>query len=238
MGALLFFCCFLFGAYLLGGVWAALGIVVLFTAVLCYEVKKAGKEQENTQQHFDEAISKLYSEDSVILDTETTGFSQSSEIIEICITDTVGNVLLSTLVKPKRKMRADNKAVAVHGITNEMLADAPKWPEIHEQVAGLLAGKNVIIYNAEFDSRLLAQTAAKYGLQLPEFKTECAMVLYGFWAGEKNQYGNGFKRHKLSSAAERLGVEINGHSHRAETDCLTVAMILKKMKELPVLPRR
>lgn len=238
MGALLFFCCFLFGAYLIGGAWAALGVVVLFTAGLCYAVKKAEKEHEKIQRHFDEAMSELYSEDSIILDTETTGLSQSSEIIDICITDVMGNALLSTLVKPKRKMRADNKAVAVHGITNEMLADAPKWPEIHEQVADLLAGKNIIIYNAEFDSRLLEQTAVKYGLTLPEFKTECAMGLYGFWAGEKNQYGNGFKRHKLLSAAERLGVEIDGQPHRAETDCRIVAMILKKMKELPVLPRR
>ncbi|EXE21569.1 3'-5' exonuclease family protein, partial [Acinetobacter baumannii 1525283] len=123
-------------------------------------LKSQGNETSNiqTQQisaEFRNLIDELLDHRCVILDTETTGLNNTAEIVEISLIDSNGNVLLDTLVKPKRKMRADNKAVAIHGITNEMLENAPKWDEIHDTFCNLIRGKRVVIYNAKYDVRLL-----------------------------------------------------------------------------------
>ena len=56
------------------------------------------------------------------LDTETTGLHNSAEVIELGIVDDDGNVLFDELVRPRGKI--DPAAGRVHGITQEMLADA------------------------------------------------------------------------------------------------------------------
>jgi DNA polymerase-3 subunit epsilon len=45
--------------------------------------------------------------------------------------------LLNTLVKPKRRW-IPKEAQAIHGITNAMVAEAPKWQDVHEQVIKIL----------------------------------------------------------------------------------------------------
>jgi len=206
---------------------------VLLQAVSRYEDKlNLDKKRSLAKKSFEKLFSTLLTEDTVILDTETTGLSKSSEIVEISIIDIYGNVLLDTLVKPKRKIRSDNKAVAIHGITNEMLIAAPQWKDIHEQVCSIVSGKNVVIYNAEFDLRLMEQTAKKYDLTMPDIYAECLMMVYGAWDGTPSKY-NGFKWHKLTDAAKTLGVTIVGKPHRSLTDCKTTLGVLKKMNEKP-----
>ena len=197
------------------------------------------KKRSRIKKSFDTFFNTLLTEDTVILDTETTGLSKSSEIVEISIIDIHGNVLLDTLVRPKRKIRSDNKATAIHGITNDMLVSAPQWKDIHEQVCSILHGKNVVIYNAEFDLRLMEQTAEKYGLTMPGINAECLMMTYGAWDGTPSKY-KGFKWHKLADAAKALGVAVDGQTHRSLTDCKTTLGVLKKMHEnsSPVLNKK
>ena len=45
-------------------------------------------------------------------------------------------------------------AIAIHGITDEMVKDAPNFCEVYPQIVAALAGKEVLIYNANFDIRI------------------------------------------------------------------------------------
>lgn len=165
----------------------------------------------------------------LILDTETTGLGDDDEIVEITIIDTTGKPLLNTLVKPSKPIPAE--ATAIHSITNEMVKDAPTWPEISPQLCSLISGRNIAIYNADYDIRLLEQTDRIWkvtpNLSAPT-QTVCVMQEYAEFYGQRSERG-GYKWQKLTAAAEQQGVKIEGTPHRALSDCLTTLGVLKAM---------
>jgi DNA polymerase-3 subunit epsilon len=59
----------------------------------------------------------------IILDVKTTGLDGDSEIVEIAIIDLDENPLFETLIKPVSLI--PEEATAIHGITNEMVENAP-----------------------------------------------------------------------------------------------------------------
>ncbi len=70
------------------------------------------------------------------------------------------------------------KLTALHGISNAMVAEAPQFWEIHEQLSTELTGKVLIAYSAEYDARMIRQTCELY--KLPPLAAEwlCAMKMY------------------------------------------------------------
>ncbi len=165
----------------------------------------------------------------LVLDTETTGLDDKAEIIEIAVIDATGKVLLNTLVKPSKPIPAE--ATAIHGITDEMVKDAPTWPEVNPQLCSLISGKTIAIYNAEYDLRLLEQTDRIWKVT-PKISVTpqivCAMHEYAEFYGQKSDRG-GYKWQKLTAAAEQQGVIIEGTPHRALYDCLTTLGVIKAM---------
>lgn len=174
---------------------------------------------------------KWLKDNSLILDTETTGLGDDAEIIEISIIDCTGKILLDTLVKPLKAIPAE--VTAIHGITNEMVADAPPWRDIHYQFMTLTNDRTLLIYNALFDSRLIFQTAAANNCPVPEkkyiFDAECVMESYAKYYGQWDQKRNKFKWQRLSNAAEQQGVVIDGVAHRALADCKTTLGVIRAM---------
>jgi len=91
----------------------------------------------------------------VVLDTETTGLSvkDGHRIVEI------GCVELENLIpnsnkfhcylNPERKV--SEKALEVHGYTDEFLADKKKFIDIADEFLSFIKDKKLIIHNAEFD---------------------------------------------------------------------------------------
>ena len=66
----------------------------------------------------------------------------------------------------------------VHGLTRTKLRSmgARPWSDVHPELAELLRGAGaVLIWNAEYDRRLLDQTAERHGLTLPSAPWRCAM---------------------------------------------------------------
>ena len=171
---------------------------------------------------------------ALILDTETTGLDDDAEVVELAVIDCTGAVLLDTLVRPSGPVPAE--AAAIHGITDAMLAEAPTWSEIHARFCGLVEGRQVVIYNHEFDVRVINQTARRYGLQAPQgfdlaldgSAVHCAMQAYaefrGEWSAEKGRY----RWQKLSAAAEQQGVTVT-NAHRALGDCLMTLGVVRAM---------
>ena len=91
----------------------------------------------------------------IVLDTETTGLSvkDGHRIVEIgCIE--LDNLIPTNnkfhyYLNPERKV--SEKALEVHGYTDEFLANQKKFSEIGEQFLEFIKDKRLIIHNAEFD---------------------------------------------------------------------------------------
>jgi DNA polymerase-3 subunit epsilon len=91
----------------------------------------------------------------VILDTETTGLSvrEGHRIVEI------GCIELENLIPTKKQFhcylnperKVSEKALEVHGYTDDFLSKQKKFREIVEEFLDFINGKKLIIHNAEFD---------------------------------------------------------------------------------------
>ena len=91
----------------------------------------------------------------VVLDTETTGLSvkDGHRIVEI------GCVELENLIPTKKQFhcylnperKVSEKALAVHGYTDEFLSDKMKFKDIVDEFLNFIKDKQLIIHNAEFD---------------------------------------------------------------------------------------
>jgi DNA polymerase-3 subunit epsilon len=174
--------------------------------------------ESDREQVVDWARDLLRRSDWVILDTETTGTSESDEIIQIAILSYDGTVLLDTLVKPTQHIPFES--TTIHGITDDDVTTAPTFSKVYEKVQSVIQGKTIVIYNAQFDVRLIRQSLAKYNL-LPlglDFdRVDCAMLMYSAWVGEQWPYG-GYKWQKLESG-----------DHIALGDCRATLALVKKM---------
>lgn len=167
----------------------------------------------------------------LILDTETTGLGDKAEICSIAIIDEHGKTLLDTLVRPVRGIPAD--ATRIHGITNEHVNSARGWLKLNEQVWDLLYGRDVIVYNADYDFRLLVQTEkACDPFAVSDWSTisrVCAMNAYAEHVGDWNEYHDNYKWHKLTDAARAAGFRLpeGMNAHSAAADCLMTLAVCR-----------
>ena len=103
----------------------------------------------------------------VVLDTETTGISvkEGHRIVEI------GCIELENLIPTKNKFhcylnpekKVSEKALEVHGYTDEFLSTKEKFSDIADQFLEFIKDKRLIIHNAEFDLGHLNNELAIFG---------------------------------------------------------------------------
>ena len=165
----------------------------------------------------------------VILDTETTGLEKPAEICDIAILDRDGRILLNTLVQPR--FHIPPAAERVHGITNEMVKDAPFWPEVRAQVLEETAGRDVIVYNATYDRKLMHWSDENWGSNRYDYKAEaeyhCAMLAYAEYWGEVHLHYGSYIWQKLGTALAQQQIEFPAYYHRALFDCLATLLLVK-----------
>ncbi len=182
------------------------------------------------------SLQPIYLYNAVILDTETTGLRHYDEICEIAVIDAItAEPILNTLIKPIRKISED--AIKIHCITNQLVADAPAYPEIHEQLMTIFKEKEIIIYNADFDTRMIQQTASHYGLLTNNLHkpVSCAMKWYAKFYGQWDAYRADFKWQKLSNAARQQYLHTNLKAHRAQADCLITQQLIHAVNRKIIL---
>lgn len=166
----------------------------------------------------------------VVLDTETTGLDERAEICQIAIIDSAGKVLLDTLVKPQNPI--PSQATRVHGITNAMVKDSPNFINVAQAVWDACQGKTVIVYNADYDFRLLAQSEyACEPIAVSDWHTlkrECAMLKFAKLYGEWSDYRGDWKWQTLTTAARHYMLPVQG-AHSALGDCQMTLALVKAM---------
>lgn len=103
----------------------------------------------------------------VVLDTETTGldYRKGHRIIEIGCVELINRQVTQrrfhVYVNPE--FAIDAGAQAVHGISNEMLADKPRFADIAADFIDFVSDAELLIHNAEFDRGFLDNEFALLG---------------------------------------------------------------------------
>ncbi|MCW5897996.1 MAG: 3'-5' exonuclease [Flavobacteriales bacterium] len=115
------------------------------------------------------------------------------------------------LIKPPQWPYFSPWNIAVHGITPQDVADAPRWRDIWNEVSELLHGKVVVAHNAAFDMTVLRSTLTSHALQPPTFQYFCSVSMARrVWPGHRS-YGLGpmcafhgipLKHHRAGNDAE------------------------------------
>ncbi|ECC3917813.1 3'-5' exonuclease [Salmonella enterica subsp. diarizonae] len=168
------------------------------------------------------------SQDPVFLDTETTGLDTGAQALEIGLVNACGDLIYETRLKPT--VSIDPAAAAVHGISEAMLVDAPAWPDIAQQLQHHISRRPLVIFNADFDMRILKQTAAAHNDPsnwLDTLTVYCAMRLAAGYYGPTNRYGT----ISLASAASQAGLNWSGRAHSAVADAVMTAGVVRDIAE-------
>lgn len=162
----------------------------------------------------------------IILDTETTGLDhKSEEIIEIAAVKLVGAEVVETfesLVKPSTPIR--NSSYKIHGISEEMVAEAPSMPEVLPRFLDFVQDYTYVAHNALFDYSFVNE-AMKRHLDR-KFKNPRIDTLDMYRSVFPDEASHG-----LSSLLNRFGFESHV-DHRALSDALGLAQVYPKLRVL------
>ena len=117
----------------------------------------------------------------IVLDTETTGISikEGHRIVEIGCIEFENliptNNKFHCYLNPERKV--SEKALEVHGYTDEFLATQKKFCDIGEQFLEFIKNKRLIIHNADFDLGHLNNELALLGKKKIENEIVDTLIL-------------------------------------------------------------
>jgi DNA polymerase-3 subunit epsilon len=146
-----------------------------------------------------------------IVDLETTGGDPSSdritEIAVILVDGLQPRAQWSTLVNPECAMRGEIQALT--GITSEMVASAPRFSQLADELAERLAGRLFVAHNARFDYGFLRRAFDRCGRRF-QARTLCSVRLSRRLYPEQ-------ARHDLDSVIARHGIACS-QRHRALPD--------------------
>ena len=171
----------------------------------------------------------------VCVDLEATGvWPGHDRIVQIAAASIFPDGSVSTwssLVNPEQPMPP--AALAIHGITDAMVASAPTFAQLAQTVGALLSECDLTGYNvARFDRRLLAAEFRRAGVEDP---TVGAFVIDAYTIFVRQE------PRSLDGALRFYGVEA-GQAHRQAHDAssdvgATVAVLAAQLNTYPDLPK-
>jgi DNA polymerase III subunit epsilon len=165
---------------------------------------------------------------AIYFDTETTGINCAKDrIIEIAAYDPTLNRAFQSFVNPK--MPIPKEAIAIHGIRDEMVADAPNFAEAGAAFAAFCEGEVALVAhnNEQFDSLFLKHESERHQLTLPKWP----MIDSLKWA---RKYRPDLPRHSLQFLRQIYGIAEN-RAHRALDDVITLYQVFTLMiDDLPL----
>ncbi len=153
-----------------------------------------------------------------IVDIESTGSPVSTNgITEIAIVLHNGQEVegyYETLINPE--VEIPPYVVRLTSITNEMVATAPLFKDVAEQIHTLLKGRTFVAHNVDFDYNYLKYFLEKNGYNYNE-KRLCTFKL------SKKAFPN-LPKHGLGSLSVELNIQLENH-HRAGADAMATTKI-------------
>lgn len=159
-----------------------------------------------------------------IVDIETTGgYASGSGITEIAILIHDGQQVIerySSLVNPNQSIPLSIQAFT--GITNEMVALSPAFPELATHIYGLLAGRIFVAHNVNFDYSFIKHhlAAAGYHLDVPKL---CTVRM-------SRKLRPGLPSYSLGRLCDALGIPLSNR-HRAGGDADATAILFGQLMQ-------
>ena len=115
----------------------------------CYSAEMAVRRIEGDAHraaHYEKDRAKI-----LFFDLELTGFYDRDEILSITIIDGFGELVMDTLVRPTHTKKW-KKTEKIHGITPEMVTDAPTLAELTPRIKEIFAAaEHIIAYGVSTD---------------------------------------------------------------------------------------
>ncbi|MBF6436800.1 TerD family protein [Nocardia cyriacigeorgica] len=157
-----------------------------------------------------------------VVDVETSGLRATADrvlSVAALTLDRDGRVAheFHTLVDPG----CDPGPVHVHGLTRELLAGAPRFEHISQQLSQLLAGRIMVAHNAGFDYGFLAGEFGRVGGSLPVERRLCTLALARRVEPPTPDY-------RLSTLATYYGVR-QSRAHDALDDARVLAGVVRSL---------
>jgi len=156
-----------------------------------------------------------------VFDIETTGFSlYPDSIVEIAVVhvDERGAITGSwdTLLRPQDDLVGPT---FVHGITPDMVINAPRFSEVAPQLHSLFAGRVPVAHRLpQFDGRFVAAHFAWSGIRVPQ-------LTQGLCTWKHARRYLPLSSHTLSACCRHLGIDLTD-AHQALADTLATAKLL------------
>ena len=167
-------------------------------------------------------VSLLRDKTLIAFDTETSGaYPLDSEIVEIGFVKWKNGEIVDqfqTLVRPDRLM--SDFIIGIHGITNEMVATAPRFGEVADHVVDAFNSADYLVaHHCPFDMGFISYELERVGGRFPVSPSLCSSLI-------ARNHLQGPLNHKLQTLIPFLGIE-KGDAHRALDDaraCLEVVL--------------
>lgn len=164
----------------------------------------------------------------IYYDTETTGVRpEKDRIVEIAAFDPYLNKTFQFLVNPG--MPIPKEASSIHGITDEMVAEAPSFKEVGAAFVEFCHGEVALIAhnNDGFDKHFLDHEFKRNSLTLPSWP----MIDSLKWS---RKYRSDLPKHQLQFLRQMYGIAEN-QAHRALDDVFVLHEVFKVMiDDLPL----
>lgn len=171
----------------------------------------------------------------VTFDTETTGLT--GQVIQWAVYDPESSILGQGLVKPT--IPVEPGARGFHGISDEILLDALWFPQAWRMIAPLLDGKEIVIYNADFDTARLVTSMHAHEMNdaiqhLRTLTTHCAMSWFSVIYGEWSDYHEDYTYQSLATACRYFGIA-QPRVHQAGDDARVTAYLVEEMYKRAIM---
>ena len=162
----------------------------------------------------------------IVLDTETTGLDYTKEkMVEFAAVRLENGKIkdeYQTLINPQQHIR--KSSMAIHGITQEMVADAPTEEEAMPKILEFIGDYPIVAHNCIFDYTFLNEASLRTaGKELTNARIDSQQMF-------KEVYPDLFS-HGLEALTNKFNVELNNH-HRAMADTMGLALAYPKLKKL------
>lgn len=131
-------------------------------------------------------------------------------------TETSYNKILSTLIDPG-DVFFDPKLTELHGITKDMVQQAPSVQEVLNNICTIIKDKFLFAHNASYDIHKIIDGCEIYNIDIPNFKyADSLMIAKRTWHGLIN--------YKLNTISEFLNIELDHHN--ADSDAIACGKII------------